>query len=101
MADETGIDPGGARHLFNVIEAVADEIDEALSRVKKIRTSLPEPWGSDEYGQKFAKQREPNVELVLGYIGTASESVKELAREGRGAIEALVNQDIDNSANLS
>ncbi|MEU8328688.1 MULTISPECIES: hypothetical protein [unclassified Micromonospora] len=101
MADATRIDPEGAHHLFKVVGSVADEVDSALSRVRNVRTSLPDPWGNDEHGQKFAQQREPNAEQTLGYLATARDSIRELVREGHGAVDALVDQDIDNSANLS
>ncbi|MFG1840419.1 hypothetical protein ACGFH8_18605 [Micromonospora sp. NPDC049175] len=101
MADETRIDPEGAHHLFKVVGSVADDIDDALTRVRNIRTSLNEPWGTDEYGRKFAQQQEPNAEQTLGYVATVRDGIRELAGEGHSAVDALVDQDKDNSANLS
>jgi hypothetical protein len=100
MADETTIEPDGSRRLFNQVEAVAGDLEAALARVRSIRSSLHEPWGTDEYGKRFSKQREPNAETTLGYLREAITSVRDLSKEGKGAVEEFINTDQDNATGL-
>lgn len=100
MADETRIEPDGSRRLFNQVEAVAADLEAALARVRSVRSNLNQPWGTDEYGERFSKQREPNAETTLGYVTEAITYVRDLSSEGKGAVEEFVNSDRDNATGL-
>jgi hypothetical protein len=100
MADETTIEPDGTRRLFTKVDAIAGDLEAALKRVRTIRADLNQPWGTDEYGEKFSKKREPNAETTLGYVGEAISFLRELSSEGKGAVDEFVNADTDNSKNL-
>ncbi|MEV6636920.1 hypothetical protein AB0M54_39910 [Actinoplanes sp. NPDC051470] len=101
MADETTIEPDGARRLLNVVESVGGDLQAALDRVRTVRSTLPEPWGTDEYGRRFAKPREPKAENILGNVLQSVTYLRELAAEGKGAIDEFVNTDHDNSSTLA
>ena len=101
MADETRIEPGASHRLFSEIESVAVDIDAALARVRSVRSTVAQPWGTDETGRKFSQNREPNAEQLLGYVAKASGFARDLGKEGHGAVNQFVEQDNDNSANLS
>ena len=101
MADETRIEPDGARRLFTVVEGVAGDIEKALARVRTVRSTLSEPWGSDEYGERFAKPREPNAEVTLTNVGKAATYVRDFSAEGKNAVTAFQNRDTDNAGGLA
>jgi hypothetical protein len=100
MADETTIEPDGSRRLFNKVEDIAAGLEAALGRVVTVRSNLNEPWGTDEYGERFSKQREPNAQTTLGYVRKAISYVREFSDEGKGAVDEFVNTDRDNAGVL-
>lgn len=101
MADETWIDPEGAHHLLKEIEAVAGELRGAVTGVRSIRTNIPEPWGTDEHGDNFSKQREPNMVATVDAVDQAITFLEQFGDTGHRAVNNLVDQDRDNGAGLS
>ncbi|MFV2021191.1 hypothetical protein [Micromonospora sp. LOL_023] len=100
MADETRIDPDGARRMFRVLGEVGRDIDTALSGVHGIRSTVVEPWGDDEYGRPFAGQREENARDTLEGVGFVAEGLIGLSEEGHGAIDEFEKLDEENSKRL-
>ena len=101
MTDKTSIEPEGSQRLFTVVGSVADDIADALARVKAIRSNLHEPWGTDEYGQRFAQQREPVAENALAGLDQTVAFVDGLSTEGRATIADFVSLDDHNGTNLA
>ena len=100
MADETQVDPDGARRVFRVLGEVGRDLDTALSGVLNIRSTVVEPWGNDEYGKPFAGQRETNAKDTLEGVGFVVEGLIDLSEEGRDAIDEFENLDDENSQKL-
>ncbi|SDT66418.1 hypothetical protein [Actinoplanes derwentensis] len=100
MADETTLEPDGALRLFNTIGDLVGDLEAAVARVKTVRTTLSEPWGTDETGQNFAKSKEPSAIETLGYVDKAITFVRDLSTEGRGAVNEFVSLDRDNGGGL-
>ncbi|ROO63198.1 hypothetical protein EDC02_5218 [Micromonospora sp. Llam0] len=100
MADETRIDPDGARRMFRVLGEVGKDLDVALSGVYNIRSTVVEPWGNDDYGRPFAGQREENAKDTLKAVGFVVEGLTGLSEEGVGAIDEFEKLDEENSKRL-
>lgn len=100
MADETRIDPDGARRMFNILTEVGEDLDAALFRVNDIRAKVVEPWGNDEHGRPFAGQREQNAKDNLHGIGIVVEGLTGLGSEGRKAVNEFVKSDRANGRGL-
>jgi len=101
MAEKTTIEPDPSRRIFKNIEAIAGDLEAALKDVETIRTTLHEPWGTDETGQKFAQSREPNAEATLGYVHKAVKYLHEMSAEGGKAIDEFQNLDRENGQGLA
>ncbi|WP_285691449.1 hypothetical protein [Actinoplanes sp. NBRC 103695] len=97
----TRVDPEPAKHVFKVVGSVAEDLEVALARVTNVRSTLPQPWGTDEYGQRFSQQREQNASDTLESLRGSVESLKILGENGENAVDNFVEMDAQNAANLA
>ena len=100
MADETRIDPDGARSMFKALTGIGADLKDALNPVVNIRSTVVEPWGNDEYGRPFAGIRETNANSALEGIGDVIEGLTDLGSVGRKAIDDFEDLDTENSEGL-
>ncbi|WFE25465.1 hypothetical protein O7623_18960 [Solwaraspora sp. WMMD791] len=100
MADETRIDPDGARSMFKELIGIGADLKTALRGVVNIRSTVVEPWGNDEYGKPFAGIRETNAKSTLDGIGEVVEGLTDLGSTGRKAIDDFEDLDTENSEGL-
>nr|WP_221382675.1 hypothetical protein [Actinoplanes polyasparticus] len=98
MADRTSIDPEGARRVFAALADIAAELNVAVERVMTIRTTLPEPWGTDEYGKRFSDEHEPYAVMTLDTLNGSFSFLQEFGATGTAVIEQFIALDEDNGA---
>lgn len=100
MADETRIDPDGAKRMFRVLGEIGADIDAALHRVHDIRETVVRPWGADDYGRPFEGDRETMAKNTLEGLGFVAEGLSDLSEVGGEAVEEFVKADINNGKGL-
>jgi len=98
MADETWIDTAAARRHFKVTGEVAVRLEEALKRVEAIRATMPEPWGTDEYGKRFAMNNDGRAAKALTDLHELVGHLRKLMEDGITQIDRFEAVDGDNAA---
>jgi hypothetical protein len=95
MADETWIDTAAARRHFKVTGEVAVRLEEALGQINAIRATMPDPWGTDEYGKRFSSNNELKAEGAIRNLRDVIKNIKDLMDQGITQIDRF--EDLDRS----
>jgi hypothetical protein len=98
MADQTWIDTAAARRHFKVTGEVAVRLEEALRRIDAIRTTMPDPWGTDEYGARFSANNEPKAEGALRNLRDVIKHLKDLMDHGITQVDRFEDLDRSNAS---
>ena len=76
MADgKTRIDPGGALRENQRLREIAQRFHDAKARLADAASSHDGCWGSDEFGQAFAKSYVPSSQQTMKNVGVVEDSL--------------------------
>jgi hypothetical protein len=100
MSDKTTIDPDGARSTNARFRATTSTFDGAVTRMADIANSYNGCWGSDKFGQAFAKGYVPGANDVIKYSGQVRDGIRQTADNVETSIKNFENVDQNNANSM-
>lgn len=101
MADKVEFEVAGMRTVANGLDGVASQIDAILTEVRSASTAYFGTWGSDEFGDPFAKgdngyeTRDPALQEVLRSKAARLREYSNGLRDGATSLETAEAENTD------
>ncbi|MFC3895268.1 hypothetical protein ACFOWZ_27635 [Lentzea rhizosphaerae] len=98
MVDRTSIDIEGTRAVIARLQELGLNFEQAAATLKDAASRYDGCWGSDEFGEAFAKAYAPNAAKSIEYVSTLAKNLGLTGDAVTKAIDRLVQTDTDNAS---
>jgi hypothetical protein len=98
MVNRTSIDIEGTRTVIARLQELGLNFEQAAATLKDAASRYDGCWGSDEFGEAFAKSYAPNAAKSIEYVATLAKNLGLTGDAVTKAIDKLVQTDTDNAS---
>ncbi|WP_330277149.1 hypothetical protein OG205_16635 [Lentzea sp. NBC_00516] len=100
MADKTSIDVEGTREVVRRIQQLGMSFEQAAATMRDAACRYDGCWGSDEFGEAFAKGYGPNSKQTLENLASFANNIGLAGDAVVKAVDVLVQTDQSNADRL-